>query len=306
MLKPFLPQVLALAVVVTAVGCGAASSGMSTSEPRKLDATQTSAHAKYISEGDALWAKRGQGGNAMAAIGKWEEAVKVQPGDWRTCAKLSKAYFFAAGGWLSNVFWKKRMKLHERGFELAEQGLKAQSPRFAKLRSQGSKIENAVEVIEREGIPLAYWYGTNLGAYAYASGMVDGLKLKSRIEKMIQHVHKTERPFFHYGADRFLAAFYGAAPPFIGGDINKATEQYEFLAKKVPNNLSMHYVKARYYAVRKKDKAMFLKLLNGIIAAKPCADPNPTTPCIEAGSEAEADLEKSKARALLPDVGIHF
>ena len=48
-------------------------------------------------------------------------------------------------------------------------------------------------MIERDGIPLVYWYSVNLGAYAYASGMGDGLKYKGRVEKMVRYVYKTER-----------------------------------------------------------------------------------------------------------------
>ncbi len=295
--------------IIAGLGLAASACGGGTSvtgvDRTVLAPAQATAHTKLVSEGDALWAKRGEAGNAKAAIDKWEEAIKLKASDWETCGKLSRAYHFAAGGWLSLQDSAPRKKMHRRGFEVADQGLKALSPQFERLRKQGSKIHAAAAVIERDGIPLVYWYAANLGAYAYASGM-EGLKYKTSIEKLIAHVYKIERPFNRHSADHFMAAFFAAAPPFLGGNMQQADEHFGYLAKHAPNNMSVLLLKARFYAPRKKDKKMFVDALNGIINAKPCSDPNPTTPCMDKGFEPEAELEKPKARKLLLKVKKYF
>lgn len=291
--SPFLFSLLFCAMACS----GAASNAGSVVNPA-LSSNQAAQHTQLIQQGDALWAKRAEPGQAQAAIGKWEKALELQPADPATALKVSRAYFFAAGGWLSLLPASERIQLHKRGVAVAEQGLKAQSKQFARLRSQGAKFEDAVKVIERPGIGLVYWYGANLGAQAYASGMAEGLKLKSRVENTIKHVYEVDPSYARYGADQFMATFYAAAPPFIGGDMKKADEHFEVLAKKAPNNLAALLLKARFYAVRKKDRALFDKLKKQILDAKPCDAAAPVSPCIEKGYEPEAALQKHKAAKL--------
>lgn len=285
--------------LATTVACGGAASNGVTVNRTELAPSQVSQHKQLIDAGDEAWAKRGQPGQADAAIAKWEEALKLKADDAPTCAKLARAYHFAAGGWLSLRSSADRAQLHKRGFTVALQGLRAMSPPLEKLLAQGGKLETAIEVTERDGVPLAYWYAANLGGYAYAAGMAEGLKHKSRVEKIIRFVYKTNPAYFFYGADRFMAAFYAAAPAFIGGDMQQAEKHFDVVAKKAPNFLSAQLLKARFFAVRKKDKAMFETLLTGIINAKPCSDTNQANPCIAKGLEPEAAIEQAKARALL-------
>jgi len=293
---------------VFAFGCGAGSSNTEVKKIERTDPTgaQVTEHQKLVTEGDALWKERLDRAKLEQAIAKWEAAIKIKDSDWRTYGKLSQAIYMLADG---HIAFEKNdaayLAAHQRGLDLAKRGLFAHSAQFEKLMNGGSKIEQAAAVIERDGVPLLYWYATNLGKWAKKKGFKTILEFKDVIRKVVQRVYDLDRDYYHGAADRYFGAFFAIAPAFAGGDINKSLKHFDESKKKAPYYLGTYLLQAELYTPKKRNPAMFTDLLNRVINAKPC-EASPRDACILKGLEAEGAIEIRKAKDLLKKKGDFF
>lgn len=78
------------------------------------------------------------------------------------------------------------------------------------------------------------------------------------------------RPDYFYGAPYVLmGSILSARPVILGGDAEKAKEYFEKAIHLTHGKfLLAHYCYARYYAVRKQDKSLFVKLVSEIDMAR--------------------------------------
>jgi len=155
---------------------------------------------------------------------------------------------------------------------------------------QGIRAEDAVVVITRKGIPLVYWYASNLGKWAKAKGFSTVLKHKDRIFKMVSHVYETAPDYFHGAADRYFGAFYAVAPAFAGGDIKKSEAHFAASLKAEPKYLGTYVLGAELWATKAQNADIFVEYLNLVLSS-------PVDGIVEL--QPENEVEKKKAKALL-------
>lgn len=305
---------VALAVLAALViGCGASAKGLESKVERKqVTADQAATHQQLVAAGDAAWELRLDRAQLELAIQKWDEAIKTKDDDWETYAKLARATYLLADGWL---FFEKDqpngqaayLAMHERGYTYAERGMAAQSPDYEKRRMAGTKIDDAVKVIGRNGVSLVYWYATNLGKWAKEKGFTTVLENKDRIFKLVSRVYEVGPDYFYGAADRYFGAFYAVAPKFAGGDVMKSYEHFQASLKAAPSYLGTYVLIAELYAPledsaagKAPDENAFNANLQIVINAQPCPEGGTSMqPCIMKGLEAESAIEKKKAEDLL-------
>lgn len=298
-----------LTVVVAAlVGCGAAPAGLNNKVTRSQLATpQEGQHSQLVAEADALWAERGDRAKLEAGLAMWEQAIAVKDDDWETYAKLARGYYFLADAYLAfdamggaypydpdaianQAANEAFLNTHLRGIEHAERGLAAVNETFEKRILAGTRTEDAVVVITRKGIPLVYWYASNLGKWAKAKGFSTVLKHKDRIFKMVSHVYETAPDYFHGAADRYFGAFYAVAPSFAGGDLKKSESHFTASLVAEPEYLGTYVLWAELLATKNLDADTFDAHLQKVLATSADAMP---------GLEPELEVEKRKAKLLL-------
>ncbi len=296
-----------IAAAALLVACGASPKGLDrpiqrTTKAPTATAAATDPQVKLVKEGDDAWEKRVDRAQLELAIRKWEEAVKLRDDDYQTYAKLARASYLLADGWLAFEPAKKTLFLatHERGYGFALRGLAAASPDFEKRILAGTNIENAIKVVGRNGVPLIYWYGSNLGKWAKARGFTTILKYKDRIFGMVDRVYELDPDFFYGAADRYFGAFYAIAPSFAGGDVHKSYEHFQASLKRAPNYLGTYVLAAEFYAPKNQDPKMYETYLTMVVNAKPCGD-GVQSPCIMPELAPEAAIEQKKAAKLLKE-----
>src|SRR6188474_1447518 len=91
-----LPLVLGLALAA----CAGGPKNQSISRTR-LDAAGMERYKALVTEGDTLWKERLDQQKLLGAIGKWQEAVALKSDDAETYAKLARANYLLADGFLS-------------------------------------------------------------------------------------------------------------------------------------------------------------------------------------------------------------
>lgn len=288
---------LAIVAVAVCVACGGGQTSGS-GPARPTTPASAAEHGRLVTAGDALWSQRGDAAKLRAAIAKWQAAVDLDGSDVRTFEKLGRAISLLGNVGMAKASKAERSALFKRGAALAERGIAAASPAFGRLRRQGAKLIDAIEVTERAAAPLVYWYAVNLGSYVAEVGVSAGIKYKDTIFKSMSHVLKVAPGYYYRGADRALGAFFAALPGFLGGDLARSKRHFEAAIKGAPNFLGNYVVMAEYYAVKKKDRALFDSLLAKVVAAKACS-PNGPSPCVEAGLVVEASIDKKQAEKLM-------
>lgn len=264
-----------------------------------LDPAAQEQHKQEVAAGDAAWAGRVEEAKLREAIEHWEKAVAIKNNDHETYAKLSRAYYFLADGFLFFDEAKRAefLATHEKGQAVAEQGLRALSADFEKRRNAGTKIEDAVMKLGREAVPLMYWFDVNLGKWAKAQDISTTLKHKDRIFKIMSRVYELDPDYFYGAPDRYFGSYYAVAPSFAGGDLEKSNTYFQQSLKKAPNYLATHVLIAEVYAPKVSDRELYERELKFVLDTPANIIPE---------LEPEHVIEKKKAEKLLAEIDDKF
>jgi tetratricopeptide (TPR) repeat protein len=249
-----------------------------------------------VTQGDEAWKKRDDETALKAAIAAWEKAIAAKPDDAATLTKLSHAYYFLADGFLRGKT-DEYLTHFEKGVAHGEAALAAVSPKFKEHVTTGGKVEDGIQHVGKEGIEAMYWYAASLGKWARAKGFATTLGNKDRIKAVMTRVLELDPQFNHGAAHRYFGAYYAVAPGFAGGDMNKSKEHFDKSLQLAPDYLGTKVLMADVYAVKQQDRGLFEQLLDQVIAAPESVIP---------GLEAEAKVEKEKARELKAKIGELF
>lgn len=308
---PFLSSALARAalassaIVVAAAGCATTHEADWKTQPAAPtasadDATRAQALA---AEGDALWEQRNDKAKLIEAIGKWEEAAKIQV-NADVAAKLARGHYLLGDGYyaLENNL-DGRDAEYQKGLDWATQALKMAAPEFAAAMASGAKHADAIQKAPKEAVPAMYWYASNLGKWANAKGFATRLKYKDDIKATMSQVKALDESFFFAGPWRYFGAFEAATAGIAGGDLGRSEENFRKAVDLAPHYLGTKVLWAELLCTKlQKDtdgdgqndgKVQFKKLLDEVIAA----DPN-----VEPSIAAENNLEQAKAKKLLAQI----
>ena len=243
-----------------------------------------------VSAGEAAWANRGDKAQLEAAISAWEKASAAKPEDWKIQAKLSRAYFFLADSHLREAGEgsEQQLKTYEKGTAAGERAMAGASPKFKEAVTGGGTVEESVKHVPAEGIEAAYWYATNLGRWSHYKGLGAKLGNKDKIKASMERVMAIDEKYFEAAPHRYFGAFYAIAPSFAGGDMDKSEKEFKKAIEMAPNYVGTRVLYAVEYAKKKKDRALFDKLI-----AEALATPDDVLPDLIP----ETKNEKSKAAA---------
>jgi hypothetical protein len=280
-----------LMLVLALLGCGAQPK-QETIARSQLDAAGQEKHKALVGEGDSLWNDRLDVGKLRGAIAKWEEAVGMKPDDHETYAKLARAHYLLADGFLALDPTKEMefLATHEKGMGHGEKGLAALSPDFEKKRRLGAKMEDAIQVLQRDAVPCLYWYASNLGKWAKFKGIQETLKHKDTIFGTISRVAALDPDYFYGASDRYFGGYFAVAPNFAGGDLDKSEKHFNESVKRYPYYLATHVLIAELLAPKKQDRGLFDRELKFVMDTPAESIPELVP---------EQTLEKRKAERLM-------
>ena len=297
------PFVTLVCFAALAAACGSSRQG-AWSQPvaPRADAQAPQAQERMATleqEAEQHWTKRGQETELRAAIQAWNQVTEADPTRHETWVRLSRANYLLADGFLS--FDDNRRdefnETHEQGVRAAERALVALSPDFGRRMEAGTRIEEAIAVLDRSAVPALYWRSANLGKWASAQGFATLLSYKDEIRAVMQFCLEHDEDYFFAGPHRYFGAFYARAPAFAGGDLTKSEFHFKRAIDRHPNYLATRVLYATDYAVKAQNRALYEEQLNLVIAGDPAAEPT---------VEPENQIEQRKARAALAEVADKF
>ena len=277
-------------MAVVLVGCGSSSYRIDGDIHRgALSAGDAARHRAVLAAAEAAWARRADPAQAATAIARYEEAVRIKDDDWRTYARLSQALFFLADAHLGfqamggdypydlddvadRAAAARYRRTLRRGYEVALRGMAARSPEFEQRLRAGIDLETAIKVIRKDAAPLLYWYVSNLASSARAEGFTALFRSRSKSVASIDQMRAIDPGYYHAGADRLLGIYYAAAPPVVGGNLDRSKRHFDAAIAADPGYQMTSVFVAEFLARKLKDRALFEQRLQAVIASPPDQD----------------------------------
>ena len=243
-----------------------------------------------LAAGDAKWAERTTPAAVRAAIAEWEKAAAADPNNAELLAKLTRAYYFLADGYLrAEKDEKEYLKMMDQGVKWGEKAMVAASPEFSKAMADGKKYPEAVKLVGKEGVPAMYWYASALGKWAKKKGFAVLLGQKDNVKATMDRCLELDPTYYYGGPHRYFGAYYAIAPAFAGGDLEKSKVHFKKSLEISPDFVGTKVLWAAELAVKIQDEETFDALIAEIEAAKADSIPEVTP---------EQQIEKEKAAQL--------
>lgn len=261
---------------------------------------QLSRKEALLRELEPLWADRGDEQKLRASIQKLEQLTELDPSDHELWVMLSRAYYFHADGHMSfdEARQDEMMETYEKGIQAGERALVALSPEFAQRMRAGTRIEEAVAVLDARAVPALYWRSTNMGKWGLAKGFATVLSYKDEIRAIMARCLELDATYYYYGPHRYFGAFYARVPAFAGGDLERSREHFDAALEGAPGYLATRTLMAEHYAVKSQNRALFDEQLNAVINADLGQLPADVRP--------ENEVEQRRARDLAAKAGELF
>ncbi len=256
--------------------------------------------SSLFQEGMSSWANRGEQAGLAAAIGKWEEAAKLDPNHLQTQEMLTYAYYFQAHAhdrWLEDEDAARdaMMNSYLQGMEAGARALKLSNPGFAERIQKGEAWSSAISDVDEKSLHGMYWYAANLGKWGLLDSIATILRYKDRAFALVQKVYEVDKTFGYGAAPRYFGAAALKVP--VGKDPERSKEMFDESMAIAPNYLDTKLLYAEYYAVYVDDEELFRTTLQAI------AD---TPDDVIAGWEPETRNAKRIAAQMLENIEDYF
>lgn len=231
---------------------------------------------------DQLWARRANPDTARLALAAYNEAAKTDA-DAVLLARLSRAHYLVAN--YVETESAKKDSLFLKGVEIAERAMSL-DPAFLKSYQETKDEKKAVQALGMSHIDAIYWYSANLGKWASTKSLMVRLGNKSKLEAYNKRVLDLDEKYFHGAPHRFFGALPTKVP---GGDLKVSKAHFEKAIAIEPNYFGTRTLFAELYATKARDKDVFVKQLDYVLAGDPASLPD---------SEPENRYEQALAKQL--------
>lgn len=231
---------------------------------------------------DQLWARRANPDTARLALAAYNEAAKTEA-DAALLARLSRAHYLVAN--YVETESAKKDSLFLKGVEIAERAMSL-DPAFLKSYQETKDEKKAVQALGMSHIDAIYWYSANLGKWASTKSLMVRLGNKSKLEAYNKRVLDLDEKYFHGAPHRFFGALPTKVP---GGDLKVSKTHFEKAIAIEPNYFGTRTLFAELYATKARDKDVFVKQLDYVLAGDPASLPD---------SEPENRYEQAFAKQL--------
>ncbi|MGH7601952.1 MAG: TRAP transporter TatT component family protein [bacterium] len=226
--------------------------------------------ATLRNDADKLWKQRDDPPKARQALSLYRRAFAADPTNVELGTRLARALHFV--GYYVETDPARQDSLFLLGVETGERVL-ALNPSFQATYRRTTDEARALAALDITWINPIYWTGMNYDRWVSSQGRLVRYRNKQRVEAYMTRVKELD-PNFFYGA---VPRYFGVLPtqgraPFV--DIDNAKREFDRAVELAPNFFGNQRTYAETYAVKKKDRELFKKLLEQVINGNPNALPD--------------------------------
>jgi hypothetical protein len=204
------------------------------------------------------WDKRYIKENLITSLNILKKQHQKDPANLSHLNYLSRGYFILS--FFHSSKSKDRKYYSKLGLDFGEKSLKVN--KIYKNFNKNKNYKSAIEAIKKVNISGLYWTASNLGIWLQESDLITKLRFKNKLNLLIERVGNIDKSFYFYGYYRWKGKYFGLAPRFAGGDINKSHDFFTKAIKESPEYLYNHLYFAKYCLTKLNKKELFIKHLN--------------------------------------------
>jgi hypothetical protein len=221
------------------------------------------------------------------------------PKDQLLKLQASEAYFGYSFAFVEDTDKQRASQLYLKARDYALSVLKDYSRFDQNFARSLSEFRYSLSVFHKKDAPALFWAANNWLAWiALNLDKPETLMDIPKVEAMLQKVNELDDTYYYGAAHASLGAFYAAQPKAVGGNPDKAKEQFDkAFAISGGKLLFVHLMYAKFYAYQIQDRELFVKTLEKVLAAK--AERFPERAFAN-------EVAKRKAKVLLDNVEEYF
>jgi tetratricopeptide (TPR) repeat protein len=203
-------------------------------------------------------------------IQTYEQVLEIDPENYEALWSLGRYYVLMGVAYSENNEMKKEYSL--KAMRVCERGMYT-NPEFKKLVDDGATVWEASSALNlREIEAMDYWY-TALGWYLSdcmnQAERILNIRWFARGQMIVDRMMAIDPAWGGGHPYACKAAYYAAAPSFMGGDLHKSAEYFAKADEAGAGWLYVKFSRAKFLHTKTGDREAFRKDLEWILAQDP-------------------------------------
>jgi len=204
-----------------------------------------------------------------ASLKMLEGMLQKDPGNGLLREYAAQGFYGYGYGFVEDEDPHRASALYRRGFDHAQQALRAAGLKIDVLGTPQQDLETAVAGLDRKALPALFWGASCLAKWIDMNR--DDPVLLAQLGKaavMMDKVLLLDDSYFYGGAHLFFGVYYGGRAPMFGGDFARSKLHFEQARKITGGKLLIgDLLYAQYLARQEQDQKAFHDKLSAVIAA---------------------------------------
>ncbi len=233
---------------------------------RSVDSMFDNTVSAIMREGDLRFAESAMAGNLKLLEG----VVESDPGNVKYLQLACMGYASYALAFAEDDP-DRALLFYSRAQAYGVRGLQLRGIPKAAFTSDEATMRAALKRLQKGDVPLVFWTANAWGsAISFQPNEPDAIAAIPTANALMTWVTEQEPDFFYGGPFLYFGVYYGSYPPALGGKPDLAKENFDRARISGKGRFLMTDVLyARTYAVEIQDRALFEKLLTGVVDAPP-------------------------------------
>jgi len=260
-LTGWLKDVLSLLVALSLAAASEPSQEPPEEPTGETPAPSVEPYAQAMKEGDLAFAGRDDAERLTVAVARYEEALRLRPGDESALIALCRAEAFAARATPGEA-----LPAWQRTARFAEQALRISAPTFASSVDRGEDPVLASARVDARAAEPLYWFALATLGLGQARGMAATLAVKDVARGLMERAAALDERVDHGGPCRALGALLATLPSAAGGGAQAAGREFSRATALFPSYELTRVIEAQTLAVLLQDRARFEALLHEVLS----------------------------------------
>ena len=197
-----------------------------------------------------------------------EGLLESNPGNQKLLLGLAEGYV-SYGALVEAEDPQRARNLYRRAMNYGRQAL-AQNAKIAPLLDAPyPQFETLAKHLRDDQVPLVFWAASSWGAWiSLSTDSVAALAQLPKVIYLMEWILERDETFFFGSPHVFLGVYHAALPPMLGGDPKRAFKHFQRAREISQGQVLMVEVQmARFYARQIFDRALYVQLLEQVLAA---------------------------------------
>lgn len=204
-----------------------------------------------------------------ASLKMLEGMLEKDPGNAVLHEYAAQGFYGYSYGFIEDDDPQRASTLYRRGFDHAQQALRATGLKLDILTTRQEDLESAVARLDRKALPALFWGASCLAKWIDMNRNDPMLIAQlGKAAVMMNKVLLLDDGYYYGGAHLFFGVYFGSRAPMFGGDYARSRLQFE-LARRISAGklLIGDVLYAEYLARQEQDEKTFHDKLSAVIAA---------------------------------------